>query len=254
MPHFGFGKERFHPDLALAHRLLVGRRVVVGAHPLEMRLHEMPVDLAAVVARRAAGFHWAGIADDRVCPVLDLLGVVLLAIRTQRLTLRAPIPVVFGIVGELARAEIRPLLLLVRQGDIGADAHVFHCLDVLQRAVGGVAGHLPWPQLPTEADAPQQVEHRLILHHLAGRHQYRQDDPSLAAIHHIVGLVAQMCAAPFEADGRRIGIGGADAKISDLLVAAMYLALLPTRLGDLIVPRRVRCSKFLLEGRRRRDG
>ena len=45
-------------------------------------------------------------------------------------------------------------------------------------------GDLAWAQVKAKADLPGQIQHRLVLHHLAGGHQDAQDDPLLAAIHH----------------------------------------------------------------------
>ena len=44
------------------------------------------------------------------------------------------------------------------------------------RAVGRVAGDLAGPQLPAEADPPEQVAHRLVLHDVGRGHQRGEDD------------------------------------------------------------------------------
>ena len=79
----------------------------------------------------------------------------------------------------------------VGQGHVGADAGVLDGDDVLGRAVGGVAGHLVRPQLPAEADPPQQIEHRLVLHDVGRRDQRGEDDAALAAVDDVVVVVAQ---------------------------------------------------------------
>ncbi len=58
-------------------------------------------------------------------------------------------------------------------------------------AVGRVAGDLARAQLAAEADPPQQVPHRLVLHDVGRRDQRGEDDPGLAAVDHVVVVVAQ---------------------------------------------------------------
>ena len=54
---------------------------------------------------------------------------------------------------------------------------------------------------------PGQVQHRLVLHHFAGRHQDAENNAAFASIYDIVGLVPQVCAATFETQWRGIGGG-----------------------------------------------
>src|SRR5216683_1258817 len=80
------------------------------------------------------------------------------------------IAVMLSVIGKLSRSEIGPLVFPVRQGNIGADAGVFNGFDVLDGAIFRVASHLARMQLPTEAHAPQQVAHRVVIHDLRRRH------------------------------------------------------------------------------------
>lgn len=54
--------------------------------------------------------------------------------------------------------------------------------QVLLGAVVSIADHLAQRQLPAEASAPDEVEHGMILRHLAGGDPGAQNDPTLAAI------------------------------------------------------------------------
>ena len=45
--------------------------------------------------------------------------------------------------------------------------------NVLERAVGGVTGDLPRPQLAPAADPPQHVPQRYVLHHVSRRDERR---------------------------------------------------------------------------------
>src|SRR3954452_1970101 len=55
MPELGLGKQRFHPDLPLAHGFLVRLGSVVAAHALEALLGEAGADASAPWGRRAPG-------------------------------------------------------------------------------------------------------------------------------------------------------------------------------------------------------
>src|SRR5689334_20638200 len=100
MPLFAFDEAGLDPHLALAHRFGVGPRLVIPAHPLQIGLREVAMELPAVVAGCALRFEWTGIAGGGVGPVLRLLGLVLPAIRAQQLPLRTTIHVLLGVVGE----------------------------------------------------------------------------------------------------------------------------------------------------------
>src|SRR5215207_1114458 len=105
MPHLGLREERLHPDLALAHGLLVGLGGVVPAHLLEIVGIERAMHDPAVVAPRAGGFDGAGIADRGVGPVDDFFLGVLGLPTWHALSLRAMVHVALRVVGELALVE-----------------------------------------------------------------------------------------------------------------------------------------------------
>jgi hypothetical protein len=62
MPLLRLGEERFHPDLALAHRLLVRLGGMVAPHPLHVRLVKAALDLSPLGAAGAPLFEQAGVA------------------------------------------------------------------------------------------------------------------------------------------------------------------------------------------------
>jgi len=84
---------------------------------------------------------------------------------------------------------------------------------MLDRAVPGVSGDLTRMKLPAEARSPQHVERRLVVLHLARRHYRRQDDPRLAAVHHVVRAVAVPRAAVVRPQRGGVRIGGAGSEI-----------------------------------------
>src|SRR5260370_30558445 len=81
MPLLAFGEERFHPYLALAHRFAIGLRLVIRAHPLQIGLREVAVQLPAMVAGRTLCLERAGISDGGLCPGLCLFRLVLPPVR-----------------------------------------------------------------------------------------------------------------------------------------------------------------------------
>ena len=58
-------------------------------------------------------------------------------------------------------------------------------------------------------------------------------------------MIPQMRASPFQPHGDRIRVGGADFEVGCAKVVAMHLPLLPTFLGDPIMPRGIVLSQFL---------
>jgi hypothetical protein len=94
----------------------------------------------------------------------------------------ADIDVAGGVVGERLDAEASGAVVHIRARDVRPDALGFDHDQVLVGAVLAVPCDVPRSQAPAEACVPEQVEHRLVVHHLGGRHQHRQDDARLAAV------------------------------------------------------------------------
>jgi hypothetical protein len=135
-----FAEQRLDPHLPLPHRLLVGSGLVVGAHAVEVLDVQGPMDLAPLTAHGASRFERAGIADGGVSAVdHDAFGVLGFP-SPKHLAFGAAVLVVLRIVGEAGRSIERRPLVEVRQRDVGVDLLVFDADDVLDRAVGRVAG------------------------------------------------------------------------------------------------------------------
>jgi hypothetical protein len=106
----------------------------------------------------------------------------------------------------------------VRERQVGADPSIFDGDDDLDGARGRVTGHLLRPQLPAEAEPPEEIAHGRVLHHFGWRDQGGEGDPSLAAVHHVMVVVAQ--ARPGrDPHGRGVGVGRTDAQVARALVA-----------------------------------
>jgi hypothetical protein len=92
---------------------------------------------------------------------------------------------------------------------------------------------------------PEQIEHGLIVHHLARRDQHSQDDAAFASLHDVVRVVAQVSSSSFEAHWSGIRIGGTDPKVSSSLVGTSDVPLLPTSLCNPVVSGSIVHRKFL---------
>src|SRR5438270_9370782 len=102
-------------------------------------------------------------------------------------------------------------------------------------------------QFPTEAHAPEQIKHRLVVHDLRGGHQYRQDDAAFASIDHRMHMIAQVNAPAFQTHRSRIWIGRTDTEISPTLVIMVQTANLSLRFpgsGDPVVPLGILSAKL----------
>jgi hypothetical protein len=64
--------------------------------------------------------------------------------------------------------------------------------DVLDSTVGGVILDLPGIDVPAKAGALEQVKRGLVLGHLKGCHEGVQNDLRFAAVHYVVGVVAEV--------------------------------------------------------------
>src|SRR5205823_6376573 len=102
-------------------------------------------------------------------------------------------------------------------------------------------------QFPTEAHAPEQIKHRLVVHDLRGGHQYRQDDAAFASIDHRMHMIAQVNDPAFQTHRRSIWIGRTDTEISPTLVIMVQTANLSLRFpgsGDPVVPLGILSAKL----------
>src|SRR5215207_10309207 len=125
---------------------------------------------------------------------------------SEHLTLGAAVLIALSIVSEARGAiEGRPPVE-VWEWDIGVDRLILDVDDVLDGPVGRVTGHLVGPDLPAEADAPEQVEEWEVLHHVGWGHQDLEDDARLAAVDGVVVVVAEAQPALLVRHERGIGV------------------------------------------------
>src|SRR5690349_4990 len=233
MPGLGFGEQRFHPDLALAHGLPVGLWGVVAAHALEVRLVEAAADAATAGRGRALGAQWTDGAGPGRCLVDPTAGRLTLRQEAQHRAAGAVINIGFSVIREVVVAEHPRPLPDRRQRHVGADPLVLDGDDVGNGAVFRVAGDLPRAQLPAAPRPPEQIEGGLVFLHLGWRDQSGQDDPGTAAINDRVILIAEARAAVATWHQGGVRIGGADLKVCRAAAgAARLVALGATSLAD----------------------
>src|SRR5215204_2908572 len=192
MPVFGFTEQRLHPYPPLAQCFLVGEGATVALDLIHVALLKVAQHLATCLVVGASGSQRAGVAGARHGLVDDLVSGGSEGLRREDLARWTLVDVQFGVVGELLLAEIGSCFACSGQRHIGSNACLLYGGDVLRGAIGGVPGDLLWVELPPEAGAPEQVEHRRIFRNLKGRDQSIEDDPRLAAVHDVVVVVAEV--------------------------------------------------------------
>src|SRR2546423_11410687 len=104
-----------------------------------------------------------------------------------------------GIIGELGQSIITRALAFLGDGNVGSYMGVLDAFEVLHRSIGRIASDLFGLDAPTEQHRPEEVKHRVIVHHFAWHDQYPQDDATFASIHHVVRMVAQVGSTSLEA-------------------------------------------------------
>src|SRR5215467_11065002 len=104
MPVFALGKQRFHPDAALAHGFLIRLGRMIGADPLQVLLIETTSEGPPMLTRGTVLFERTGIAGGRIGSIL--LGPFSVAVhfQTQYGSVWARIGILFGIILELPLA------------------------------------------------------------------------------------------------------------------------------------------------------
>jgi len=197
-----------------------------------------PMHLSTVRTGRTLRFQGTSIAGSSIGSVFRLLSLIFSAKQEEWLTSRTDRGIVDGVIRELGRAIIPPMLVLpVEKRNRGSYARVFNRFAICERALLRVAGDVSGSHTPAKANVPQKIEHGLVLHDLCRGHEQRQDQARLSAIDHIVGLVAQMQRSSTVAHRSRIRICCADPLVSAPLIPTAHLALLRSSPGIPIMPR-----------------
>jgi hypothetical protein len=80
------------------------------------------------------------------------------------------IDIALGFIAEAIRTKELGAVINIRERNVGADVLIFDSDNVLFSAIFVIPCHLARPQFPAEAGTPEQVEHRLVLHHLRCRY------------------------------------------------------------------------------------
>ena len=232
---------------------------MVGTDALEKLLIETASEGPTALTVRAVFLEGTGIARGRIGSILlGPFGVAVL-FQTQEGSMWAGIGILFGIILKLPLSIERGPLVKVRQGHIGVDVLVFKRHNVVHGSVGGVPGGLAQPQIPAKTCAEDEIEHRLVFHHFRRGHQHGHDDPCLAAIHHVMGVIAQMASIPFGEHDGSIRIGGADHEVSHASIGSpddlpVRFSHLLDPVGTLLIGRRPVVSEGIFQGGRQLNG
>src|SRR5688572_22422037 len=171
MPLLPFPKQRLHPDSPFPHRCRVGGRVVVLPDALAVLLVKRAIEFAAFAAVGTPRADRASLTGGGRGLVDAHLGNIVVATWPQDRSARTSIDILLSIIAEVTLAEERTGLAPLRQRDVGANSIGCQACEILPRAIGRVADRSFGAQLPAEADAPEQVQHRGVLHHVGGGDQ-----------------------------------------------------------------------------------
>src|SRR5215210_2968440 len=144
-------------------------RPAVPTHSVVEVLLKRSVHHAPALADGAPHFELAGVADRELRSVSLAPAMVVLVMKTQCLSGRAEVVIVFGIVAEMAGAK-KAGVAEVEVGDrnVRPDAGFLQSRHILAGTVLGITGDLAGVAAPAEDSAPEQVEHRAILGDLRG--------------------------------------------------------------------------------------
>ncbi len=197
MPRLGFSEQRFHPDLALPHGLFVWVCRVIAADAFEIVLIKTPRNHAPVVARRTLRLQRTGVTGCSIRLIDHHPLGIFRGVAWHDGPRWTAIPIRISLVGEGLLADVGRPCVKIGQGHIRPDAGTLDGGDVLRGAIARIAGHLVEREVPPEATVLQQVQHRLIVHHLRRRDQHAENNAGFAAINRVVGVIPNRGPATF---------------------------------------------------------
>src|SRR4051812_11097281 len=154
MPLFRLAEQRFDPDAAFAHRLLVGGGLVVAPDAVEIGLIEAAGEDPAFPAIGAARLERTVGTGAGRCLVGPHTGIVVVASEAQHRAGLAGVHVLLGIVGERLGAEEAGPLAHSGERHVGPDAGLFERTDVVDGPVGRVSDRSLWVEMPAELSPP----------------------------------------------------------------------------------------------------
>ena len=110
------------------------------------------------------GFERTVIAVPGACPIAQRTLGGMRPIKAQFFACWTEIDIAFRLIAEAVGAEELRAVITIRRGNVGRDLLPFDGDEIVFGAICAVASHLSRPEFPAEADAPEQIEHRLIVH------------------------------------------------------------------------------------------
>src|SRR5215210_4652834 len=218
VPLFRLAEQRLDPDAALAHRPLVGSRLVVAADAVQVFLVEAAGEDPSFLAVGTLRFERTGVAGAGRCWIGPRASIVVVASEAQHGAVLAGVDVLLLVVRERLGAEEAGPLAHGGERHVGPDAGLCQGADVVDGPMGRVADRSLRVEVPAEPCSPQQVLERGVLHDVGRGHQHAQDDAGLPAVDDVVVVVAQgRCAAI--GHGGCVGVGRTYAQVGQALIA-----------------------------------
>ncbi len=109
--------------------------------------------LSTIRTGRTLRFQGASIAGSSIGSEFRLLSLIFSAKQGEWLTSRTDVGIVNGVIRELGRALLPPMLVLpVEEGNRGAYASVFNRFAICERAILRVAGDVSGSHTPAKAN------------------------------------------------------------------------------------------------------
>src|SRR6266446_1178148 len=179
---------------------------MVGADPIEVFLIKTAFEQTPLITRGALLLEWTSVTGRCIALIAFLTLGIRISVERQDGIVGTDVDITLRIVSELVLSVEGCAVIKIWQRYISPNVLVFKRDDI-------VSGRLTRPQFPAEAGTPQQIEHRLVFHNLRGSYQHGHDNPRLASIHHIVGVVAQMASLPFGGHDGGIWVGRTDHEV-----------------------------------------
>ncbi len=169
---------------------MVGVGGLVGTDAIEAGLIDTAAEGASLCAGGTLRFERAVVAVFGPCAVATRALGRMRLIKAQFVACRTDIEVALRLLVKAIDAKERRAMINVGGGNVRPHALAFDGDQIVFRAILLVASDLPQPQLPAEADTPEQIKHGLIVHHLRGSHQHLENDARFAPIDDVVHMIA----------------------------------------------------------------
>ncbi len=135
MPVFGLGKQRFHPDTALAIRFLVGFGGVIGSHPIQIVLKDTATERPSLLTCRTLRFERIVITILGACPITERTLGRMRSIQAEFFACWTQVDIPLRFIAEAIRAKELGAVINIREWNIGTDVLILDSDNILFSAI-----------------------------------------------------------------------------------------------------------------------